>query len=164
MNVTIRRAEPGDAEAITEIYKGPKAIRGTLQLPHPSVESRRKKITEAPEGVFLLVAEVDGKLVGDLGLVTYPHSPRRRHVGSLGMAVHDDWQGQGIGTALMGAAIDLADKWLNLTRLELDVYTDNEPAIGLYKKFGFVIEGTRIGFAFREGQFVDTYLMARLRS
>ena len=79
------------------------------------------------------------------------------------MAVRDDWQGKGAGTALMQAAVDLADKWLNLTRLELEVYTDNEPAIRLYKKFGFTIEGTLAQFAFRDGQYVDSYLMARLR-
>jgi putative acetyltransferase len=80
------------------------------------------------------------------------------------MAVRDDWQGKGVGTALMQAGIDLADKWLNLTRLELEVYTDNEAAIRLYKKFGFVIEGTLVRFAYRDGQFVDVYAMARLRA
>lgn len=163
MNITIRRAEPGDAEAIRDIHAGPQAIWGTLQLPYPTTESWRKRLTEGAEGVFHLVACVDGEVVGNLGLITSPHSPRRRHVGSIGMAVRDDWQGKGIGTALMQAVIDLADNWLNLTRLELDVYIDNEPAIRLYKKFGFVTEGTRLGFAYRDGQFVDTYMMARLR-
>ena len=79
------------------------------------------------------------------------------------MAVRDDWHGKGVGSALMQATVDLADRWLNLTRLELDVFTDNEPAIRLYKKFGFTTEGTMVQFAFRGGQFVDVYLMARLR-
>jgi L-phenylalanine/L-methionine N-acetyltransferase len=56
------------------------------------------------------------------------------------MAVRDDWHGRGAGTVLMQSAVDLADKWLNLTRLELEVYTDNESVIRLYKKFGFTIE------------------------
>jgi putative acetyltransferase len=51
---------------------------------------------------------------------------------------------------------------LQLRRLELEVYTDNAAAIRLYEKFGFTIEGTMVDFAFRDGQFVDTYLMARL--
>jgi putative acetyltransferase len=130
MDIIIRRAEPVDAEAIQKVYNGPKAIWGTLQLPYPSAEIRRKQLAEPPEGVFHLLACVVGEVVGHLGLTTYPHSPRRRHVGALGMAVRDDWQGKGIGTALMQAVVDLADKWLNLSRLELDVYTDNEPASG----------------------------------
>jgi L-phenylalanine/L-methionine N-acetyltransferase len=52
-----------------------------------------------------------------------------RHVGSIGMAVRDDWQGKGVGTALMEAALDLADNWLNLTRIELRVYVDNAAGI-----------------------------------
>jgi putative acetyltransferase len=42
----------------------------------------------------------------------------------------------------MRACVDLADKWLNLTRLGLEVYTDNEPEIRLYERFGFEREGT----------------------
>ena len=56
---------------------------------------------------------------------TSPTRWRMRHVGSIGMAVRDDWQGKGVGTALMEAALDLADNWLNLTRIELSVYVDN---------------------------------------
>lgn len=163
MNLVIRRTEPSDYEAIVKIFSGPKVIWGTLQIPYPSVEQWRKRIAEPPEGFYSLVACVDGEVVGQIGLQTFPNRPRRRHVGEIGMMVRDDWQGKGIGTALMQAVVDLADKWLNLYRLELDVYTDNEPAIKLYKKFGFEIEGRRVGMAFRDGQFVDSYAMARVR-
>ncbi len=101
--------------------------------------------------------------MGELGLITFPNSPRRRHAAKLGMSVRDDWQGKGIGRALMQAAVDMADKWLNILRLELEVYTDNEPAVGLYKKYGFVTEGTLKCFAFRDGRYVDVYAMARMR-
>jgi len=76
----------------------------------------------------------------------------------------DDWQGKGAGTALMQAAVDLADNWLNLLRLELEVYADNEPAIKLYQKFGFMAEGTLHQFAYRNGELVDALAMARLKS
>ncbi|MBN1993017.1 MAG: GNAT family N-acetyltransferase [Anaerolineae bacterium] len=162
--IIIRRAEPGDYEAVRQIYVGPKVIWGTLQLPFPSVELWRKRLAEPPEGLYSLVACVENnEIVGQLGLSTSPQRPRRRHAGQIGMAVRDDWQGRGVGTALMQAAVDLADKWLNLTRLELEVFTDNAPAIRLYEKFGFNIEGMLVDFAFREGQYVDTYCMARFR-
>lgn len=103
------------------------------------------------------------EIVGQLGLQTFPNRPRRKHAGAVGMAVHDEWQGRGAGTALLSAAIDLADNWLGLTRLELDVFTDNGRAIALYEKFGFSVEGTLRRFAFRGGAYVDAYLMARLK-
>jgi L-phenylalanine/L-methionine N-acetyltransferase len=163
MTIIIRRAEPSDYEAVCAVHAGANAIWGTLQMPFPSVEQWRKRLAEPGDGRSSLVACVNTEVIGQLGLHTFPHSPRRRHVGQLGMAVRDDWQGKGAGSALMQAAVDLADKWLNLERLELDVYTDNAPAVRLYTKFGFVIEGTLVRFAFRDGRYVDAYAMARLR-
>lgn len=163
MTITIRHAEPNDAEAVARIFSDPKVIWGTLQIPYPSTEMWRKRLAEPLEGLYSLVASADGEVVGNLGLHTNPNRPRRRHVGSIGMAVRADWQGKGVGSALMQAAIDLADKWLNLSRLELEVYVDNESAIGLYKKFGFKIEGTGVKADFRDGEYADIYMMARLR-
>ncbi len=159
----IRRAEPGDYEAASRIFSGPKAVWGTLQLPFPSADAWRKRLTEPPEGIFNLLACAGNEVAGQLGLHTFPSNPRRRHVGQIGMAVRDDWQGKGAGNALMQAVVELADKWLNLLRLELEVYTDNEPAIRLYQKHGFAIEGTLLRFAFRDGEYVDAFTMARLR-
>ncbi|HGS4599259.1 TPA: GNAT family N-acetyltransferase, partial [Vibrio cholerae] len=80
----------------------------------------------------------------------------------FGMGVKDDVQGLGVGSALLKTVIDLADNWLNLKRIELTVYVDNERAINLYKKFGFVIEGESKDYAFRNGSYVDVYHMARV--
>lgn len=162
-NISIRHTEPDDYEALHRIFSAPQAIWGTLQLPFPSLERWRKRLAEPPEGLISLVASVDEDVVGSLGLHTLPNQPRRRHVGYIGIAVRDDWHGQGVGTALLEAAIDLADNWLNLRRLELTVFTDNEPAIRLYRKFGFDTEGTLVDYVFRDGEYVDCFMMARLR-
>jgi L-phenylalanine/L-methionine N-acetyltransferase len=164
VEITVRHAEPEDYEALHRIFSGPKAVAGTLQLPFPSAEAWRKRLAEPPEGLYSLVACVEGEVVGSLGLETSPTRLRMRHVGSIGMAVRDDWQGKGIGTALMEAALDLADNWLNLERIELRVYVDNSVAVALYKRFGFEIEGTHRRLAFRNGEYVDAYSMARLTS
>jgi putative acetyltransferase len=162
MDVTVRHTEPEDYEAMHRIFSGPRAVAGTLQMPLPSAEMWRKRLSEPPDGLFSLVACVDGEVVGSLGLETSPTRWRMRHVGSIGMAVRDDWQGKGVGTALMEVALDLADHWLNITRVELRVYVDNAPAIALYEKFGFEIEGTHRRMAFRNGDYVDGYSMARI--
>jgi putative acetyltransferase len=162
--IVIRRVEPRDAEALQAIYSQPLAMWGTLQLPFPGVEMWRKRLAEFPPDDYMVVAEVDGELVGNAGLHSMGRSARRRHVGYIGMAVRDDWQGKGVGTALMAAIVDLADNWIGYRRLELTVYVDNAAALALYRKFGFELEGTLRDYSYRNGQYVDAYTMARLRT
>jgi putative acetyltransferase len=161
--IRVRAREPQDVEAIGEIQACPGVIAGTLRLPLQSVESIRQRLVQAPPNTYSLVAEVDGRVVGSAGLHV-EDNVRRRHCGSIGMMVHDDFQGRGVGSALMVAMIDLADNWLGLERIELIVYTDNAPAIHLYQKFGFSIEGTGRRYALRQGVYIDAHYMARLRS
>ncbi|MCF5102577.1 GNAT family N-acetyltransferase, partial [Pseudomonas proteolytica] len=73
------------------------------------------------------------------------------------------WQGQGVGSQLLGAALEVADNWMNLHRVELTVYVDNEPAQALYRKFGFETEGRLRDYAVRDGVWVDALSMSRLR-
>jgi len=160
--IRIRAAEPADAQAVAEIFASPTVQANTLQLPFQTVEHHRARLEGTDPSVHRLVAEVEGRVVGQLGLHV-EHSPRRSDCASFGMAVHESFQGQGIGSALMSAMIDLADNWLGIRRLELQVYADNTPAIKLYEKFGFVTEGTLTAFARRAGKLVDAYYMARVR-
>ena len=153
--IGIRRAELRDAEALCAVYSEPLAMAGTLQLPFPSAETWRKRLAEFPADDYMLVAEVDGDVVGNAGLHSMGRSARRRHAGYIGMAVRDDWHGKGVGDALMRAVVDLADDWLGYRRLELTVYTDNAAALALYRKFGFEVEGTLREYAYRDGRYVD---------
>lgn len=161
--IHVRHSEPRDVEAIKTIYAAKNAYSGTLQLPYPSGAIWEKRMTNIPENVYSFVAEVDGEVVGNLGFVR-AINPRRQHTGEIGMGVRDDYQGQGVGSALMAAMIELADNWLNIRRIELTVYTDNAAALALYQKFGFIIEGELIDFAFRNGDFANAYQMARIKS
>lgn len=110
----------------------------------------------------MLVAEVEGKVVGNAGLYR-GRRPRNMHAATLGISIHDAYQGQGIGKALMAALLDAADRRLNFLRIELEVYPDNQQSIKLYESFGFVVEGRKRMSAFREGQYADTIIMARIR-
>lgn len=159
--VTIRGQEADDWEDVAELLEGERVIAGTLQLPYQSRDAVRDRIENARPDQRVLVAVVEGRVVGLLGM--HFGRGRQAHTAHLGMMVHDSYQGQGIGTALMEAAIALAENWMGTTRLELTVYTDNERAVALYRRFGFEIEGTLRDYALRDGRYVDAYMMARLR-
>jgi L-phenylalanine/L-methionine N-acetyltransferase len=158
----IRGAEPDDFRALQQLHAQPKVIHGTMQVPFTSQEVWRKRCAERPENMRVIVACTPAMILG-CAAITVPVAVRRRHVGELGLVVHDDWQRRGIGSSLLCSILELADRWLNLTRIELTVYTDNLPAISLYEKQGFVREGKLVRYAYRDGDFVDAYAMARLR-
>ncbi len=160
-DIVVRRTVVSDAKALATIYGMQNACSQTLQLPYPSQHLWQQRIENTPENIHSLVAEFDGEIVGNIGLVV-EQRPRRNHTAHIGMAVHDSFVGKGIGSALMTAVVDLADNWLNIRRLELTVYVDNENAIALYRKFGFAVEGEAQEFAFRDGDYVNAYYMARL--
>jgi len=160
--LTIRAREPADWQEIAALRQLPRVRWGTLATPFVSGDATRKFLESPSEGRTAIVAMLDGKMVGTADL-TRDSKGRRNHVGQIGICVHDAFHGRGIGSSLIAALIDTADNWLNLRRLELAVFVDNAPAIRLYKSFGFEIEGTRRAVAFRDGAFVDDYVMARLR-
>lgn len=161
MNLVIRHAEPDDYLALTRVYSGPLAAGGTLQIPVQSAEVWKGRLSNIAPLDRILVAVADGEVVGNLGL--HPQTNvRRAHVAGIGMAVRDDWHGKGIGKALLRSAVDLADNWLGLMRLELTVWADNAVAQRLYVSEGFVVEGTHRAYALRHGRFTDAIAMARL--
>ena len=159
--IEVRAAELSDVEALTRLFASRNAYSQTLQLPFQSLEVWRNRLTTNDDTQIALVASVAGEVVGNLGLTRFTR-PRRAHVGEIGMGVRDDWQGKGVGSALLEAALDLADNWLGLRRIELHVHAGNERAIALYRKFGFAVEGTHRAYAIRNGVYVDSLSMARL--
>ena len=163
MDIHIRHAEPADVPAVTDLFARRETVFGTLAVPYPTEALWRSRIGEEKPGVRHLVAEVGDRFAGMGALHTENPSPRRQHAGEVGLVVHPDWYRKGIGSALLAALLDLADQWLNLTRLELTVYADNEAAVRLYEKFGFEREGTHRAYAFRDGRLVDALCMARVR-
>ena len=116
------------------------------------------------DGDYMLLAFIDEKIAGHAGLHPVGKSPRRAHARMLGIGVHSRYQRQGVGTALMQALMDLADKWLPVTRIELTVFADNAHAVKLYRRFGFEVEGTHKAYALRDGKYADTLAMARIRA
>lgn len=160
-DILVRAMEPTDLPDLTEAWNQPNAYAGTLQLPFTSLEARQKRHAATGPNLTRLVAVIDGKVIGALGLDRFEN--RRAHAAQFGIAVHDAYAGRGAGSALIAAMLELADNWLQIRRIELNVYADNARAIALYERFGFEREGLYRAYAWRNGKYVDSLAMARLR-
>jgi ribosomal protein S18 acetylase RimI-like enzyme len=113
---------------------------------------------DPPEDV--LVAELDGAVVGYVKLRRPTALPSHRHVLQVnGLAVDPAVQRRGVGRALLVAAVEEA-RQRGARRLTLNVLATNPGARTLYADCGFVVEGVRRGEFFLEGRYVDDVLMA----
>jgi RimJ/RimL family protein N-acetyltransferase len=109
--------------------------------------------------LFFLVAEVDRKLVASSDI--HILSGDEKHVGVLGIVVKYGFRGLGIGTEMMKTLVEQAVA-LGLEVLMLHVFATNRQAIHLYEKVGFIGAGKIPKKHFREGQYIDEVIMAKL--
>ncbi|CZT35718.1 GNAT family N-acetyltransferase [Rhizobium sp. 9140] len=159
----LRAAEQRDVAGITELSNLPLYRAGTQRLPFQSEEATARWLGAGGEAAStVVVAEIDGRIVGLGGL--HRQTGRRQHVAILGFGVHDDFQRQGIGVALLDALLDAAFNWLQIRRVELTVFSDNAGAIALYERSGFRREGLLRAYAFRNGAYADVIAMAKMSS
>lgn len=165
MSFRIRPIKSSDAHQINDIRRQKGVMPNTLGIPSERYEKSVQFVSTVSEHnhTFVAVSDQDEDLVlGIIGIHVSP-SPRLRHSASIGLSVHEDHQGKGIGKALMAAAVDLSDNWLMLKRLELGVLDGNERALNLYKSFGFEVEGVKRAAAVRNGSYADEVIMGRVR-
>ncbi len=166
MNFTIRPLRASDAHQMNAIRRQKGVYPNMLSLPSERLEKSEQFAATINDWnhIFVAVSADDDNLVlGMAGLHGNPN-PRLRHSASIGISVHEDYHGKGIGKALMATLIDLSDNWLMLNRLELGVLEGNEKALSLYKQFGFEVEGVKRASIIRNGSYVDETIMGRIRS
>ncbi len=156
----IRPARRSDAHALRAIDD---ATTSPLVSPADPVDPAAPPVDpfarHDPEDV--LVAELDARVVGDVVLARPTPLVSNAHVWAIvGLAVHPDAQGGGVGRRLVQAAIDEARR-RGGRRLTLRVLATNGPARALYAAEGFVTEGVLVGEFVLGGVEVDDLLLAR---
>jgi len=168
--IRLRDAVPKDAEAALIYVRSvcPEVRRYVRTEPdefQQDAEGQRRWIEnlEPSRGDHMLIALPAGsrEIIGTLRV----NAGRKRkiaHVGELAMTVRHAWQGLGVGSAPLAAAIERPEACPALTKLNLEVYSHNDRAIRLYERFGFQRAGVQPKEAQIEpGEFVDTVLIYR---
>ena len=160
---TLRPARPTDAQALSRLFASVRAEGRWLVTPPSalSLPSEAYFIGEMIRGSdgLVLVAEADGDVVGNV-LISLERNAVSDHVGTLSIAVAEDWRDVGIGSALVEAALTWARE-RGLGKVALGVFPDNERAIAVYERAGFVREGLRRRqYRMASGDYRDELLMA----
>jgi len=139
----IRNAEAKDAQNVLDFIA---LTRGQTDYLLSYPDEHRfdlEQETQYLEGLLesdreiMLLTELDSTLCGCLGLYALGGRYKVRHRADFGISVDEAFWGLGIGKALMEAVIQCA-KLAHYTQLELSVVADNERAVSMYHKFGFV--------------------------
>jgi RimJ/RimL family protein N-acetyltransferase len=88
-----------------------------------------------PRRVFPLVAEFEGRIVGDATL----HMRKvgwKRHLGNIRVVVAKDFQNRGLGTLLINELVELAGEF-GLEKLVAEIHLQAVAALTMFKHAGF---------------------------
>jgi len=155
--VLIKELRIEDKEKLIEMYESlsDEAVRwGMPPYTRETIERRFSNL----QNLIGIVAFHEDKVIGDAHLYKFPY-PRRKGTSDIAIYLHQDFHNVGLGTAMLAKLIELAKKE-GLHRISLTVIADNKPAIHLYEKFGFKIEGVMKGAYFGEdGKYHDELVM-----
>lgn len=115
------------------------------------------------DSVFNLAIETEtGAHIGSVGLMDINRRAQKAELGIV-IGAKEEWS-KGYGGEAIEAMLRYGFEQLNLNRISLQVDTDHPGAIKCYKRCGFTIEGELRQVGFREGEFVNQYIMSILRS
>ena len=155
--VTVRREVVEDIEGVIDVLWTVDAEGRWVATEVPfDREHRAARIRDALEGDTFagFVADDDGRIVGSIGIGLEPYG-----VAEFGMMLLETHRGQGLGRRLLDAAVDWARE-VGAHKVGLQVWPDNERAIGLYRSAGFEEEGVlRKHYRRNNGELWDAVVM-----
>lgn len=162
--VVIREAEIIDSKNILRAIRTylpqsnfiPK-LEQELMMTDPQAEEWVAKFAEQANSL-LLIAEYNGEIIANIDL-TGSGRKIMAHTAMIGMGIIEGWRNCGLGTELLQAVIHWARQSTVLELLWLQVYTENEIALAIYRKMGFVDAGLIKDFFKKDGRYFDNLTM-----
>lgn len=125
-----------------------------------TVAVRIAETAKAPDAIELC-ALIDGRLIGSAGIACVRRREKTAHRASFGISILREYWGIGIGSALTEACISLAQE-AGYLQIELEVVSENERAVHLYRRFGFTEYGRNPkAFRTRDGRWQELIYMRK---
>lgn len=160
----IRRAGVADAAALLDYLEavsresdflsfGP----GEFGLSLAEEEAFLQKVATSRNELYI-VGSLNGSIVSSLTF-SAGERPRDRHRGEFGISVRKEYWGLGIASLMLDRLLDWARSTQTISKINLRVRVDNERAIRLYERKGFVREGMISREAFIRGEYFSDYHM-----
>ncbi len=160
MDIKIRPATLDDAEEVLEVLNSVVQERKHSSFDRMlALEEERHFIASLGDRSDLLVAELDGRIVGFQSIEPFAtYTSAMDHVGIMGTFVHADFRGQGIGSQLAEASFKFAQE-KGYEKAVIYVRASNEVAQKFYQKLGFVPKGTLEKQVKIDGKYDDEVFM-----
>jgi phosphinothricin acetyltransferase len=158
----IRKAVPLDVPAITEIYN--EAIlttTATFDIKPKTVASQRNWFKDHGKRNPVLVAVVDGKVVGWVSLSEYSARCAYADTVELSLYIKEEFRNQGVGKRLMTAVLAEGQK-AGLHSVISRIAGGNDISIHLHKQFGFQDVGVMKEVGNKFGKLLDVYIMQKM--
>ena len=159
---TVRPGRPTDGRALAHLFavvrgEGRWLIATPGTISEPSEAFWISELIGASQSLAL-VAESDGEIIGNV-LISVDRGRATEHIGVLSICIAIDWRDVGVGSELVSGAQAWARE-RGIRKISLGVFPDNERAIAVYERRGFVREGIRRQ-QYRSGdEYRDEVLMA----
>lgn len=157
--IALRYTEPEDASFLKEWLLQPGVLRWFPMQELPEIDDAVKHWIGFSRFRCSLTAVLEGKPIGLSTLYLMPYR-KVAHQCLFSIIVSEEHRGKGVGTLLLNNIIYLAKEHFKVEYLYLEVY-DGNPAINLYKKFGFKQVGVQPHFIKENDKYVAKIIMER---
>lgn len=158
----IRHATVGDAEALREIYNHEvENSTSTFDLVPRTLDEQRAWIREREGALGVLVAEIDGRVMGFSSLSPYRNRPAYNTTVENSVYVHADARGLGVGKRLLAEILDMA-KARGFHTVLAHISDAGGASVALHQSCGFKVVGVQKEVGRKFGTWLDVTVMQHM--
>lgn len=163
--ITLRNFKKNDVESLTRHANNENIARSlSHRFPSPFSENDALKwiTTGAKNNGIHKAIDLNGECIGSVGITFQPgeHS----HCAEIGYWIGEEYWGNGIATDALSQMIDITFVTTNIIRLFAKVFSSNKASMRVLAKCGFKLEGICERAVYKNGQYLDEHIYARIKS